>query len=124
MLKSFKKIKRKTYESQSKLQEDTLNDEIKKQKEALRLANEKRFKSYANACYALKEAEDKKDATQNKSIRSDLKSINKTLVPDHHLDRIREIADMTGYDSDDDGNYNAYERARNNDLKIKYLREH
>ena len=52
---------------------------------------------------------------------------NKTLVNncDHHLDRIREIVrDMTGYDSDDDGNYNAYERARNNDLKIKYLREH
>ena len=76
----------------------------------------------------LKEAEDKKRRLQqNKSIRSDLKSINKTLVNncDHHLDRIREIVrDMTGYDSDDDGNYNAYERARNNDLKIKYLREH
>ena len=128
--KALKKLKeKKTYESQSKLQEDTLNDEIKKQKEALRLANEKNdSKAMRMHAMLLKEAEDKKRRLQqNKSIRSDLKSINKTLVNncDHHLDRIREIVrDMTGYDSDDDGNYNAYERARNNDLKIKYLREH
>ena len=129
--KALRKLKeKKTYESQIKLQEDKLNDEIKKQKQALRLANERRESSYVrqNLAKLIKEAEDKKRRLlQKKSIGSDLKSINKTLVNncDHHLDRIREIVrDMTGYDSDDDGNYNAYEKARNNDLKIKYLREH
>ena len=80
--------------------------------------------------YAMKKLENaienKRKFNQQNNINENLSSINTGLGRscDTHLEKIREIIrDLSGYDPDDYGQYNDYEKARNNMLKIKYLRE-
>ena len=80
--------------------------------------------------YAMKKLEktleEKRKFVQKNNINENLSSINTGLGRscDTHLEKIREILrDISGYDPDDYGEYNDYEKARNNMLKIKYLRE-
>ena len=80
--------------------------------------------------YAMKKLEtaldNKRKFNQHNNINENLSSINTGLGRscDTHLEKIREIIrDLSGYEPDETGHYNDYEKARNNMLKIKYLRE-
>ena len=70
--------------------------------------------------------DNKRKFNQHNNINENLSSINTGLGRscDTHLEKIREIIrDLSGYEPDETGHYNDYEKARNNMLKIKYLRE-
>ena len=80
--------------------------------------------------YAMKKLaeanEKKRKFNQKNKINENLSNINTGLGRscNTHLEKIRDIVrDMTGYDADNYRDFNDYEKARNNMLKIKYLRE-
>ena len=103
-----------------------LDNEIANAEEMVKNAGDNKNKKR----YAMKKLEkalkNKKKFNQQNNINENLSNINTGLSRscDTHLEKIRDIIrDMTGYDSDNYSEFNDYEKARNNMLKIKYLRE-
>lgn len=67
--------------------------------------------------------EKKRRFDQQNRINQNLSNINTGLTRscDTHLEKIREIVrDMAGYDPSEPSEYNEYERAKNNRLKVKF----
>jgi hypothetical protein len=105
---------------------DELDQEIAKAQEMVKNAGDNKNKQRYAMKKLEKALEKKRKFNQQNSINENLSSINTGLGRscDTHLEKIREIVrDLSGYDPDDYGQYNDYEKARNNMLKIKYLRE-
>jgi hypothetical protein len=105
---------------------DELDQEIAKAQEMVKNAGDNKNKQRYAMKKLEKALEKKRKFNQQNSINENLSSINTGLGRscDTHLEKIREILrDLSGYDPDDYGQYNDYEKARNNMLKIKYLRE-
>lgn len=115
---------------------------INYKRELLRAKNEQIENEVANAQQQVREAGDnkrkrrlalkkldealekKRQFQQKNNINNNLSQINTGLTRncDTHLEKIRDIMrQMVGYDSEDYGEYNAYERAKNNQLKVKFF---
>ena len=100
-----------------------LQDEIDNAQAAVNAAGDnKRKKAYAQK--KLDAAiETKRRFDQQNRINQNLSNINTGLTRtcDTHLEKIREIVrDMAGYDPSEPAEYNEYERAKNNRLKVKF----
>lgn len=123
-MKEVKKINEKKLIIQEKNAE--IDQEIANARQMIKNAGDNKNKQR----YAIKKLdialEKKRKFNQQNNINENLSNINTGLGRscDTHLEKIKEIIrDMTGYDSDNYRNFNDYEKARNNMLKIKYLRE-
>jgi len=122
--KEAEKINQKRAILQQKNEE--LDQQIANAKQMIKAAGDNKNKQR----YAIKKLdialEAKRKFNQQNNINENLSSINTGLGRscDSHLEKIREILrDLSGYDPDNYAQYNDYEKARNNMLKIKYLRE-
>lgn len=68
--------------------------------------------------------EKKRQFQQKNRINQNLSNIHTGMTRscDNHLEKIRSIVrDMTGYDVSSESDYNDYEKAKNNQLRVQYL---